>query len=147
MRTDASGRGSRRTTFESDERSTRRLRLARALLVFGMAASAGCRGRNLIGAGGDGGAAGGPGGSPDGGVTPAGDAMDAMAAPPDGSTPTADAATTERSAFGRAVCLLRTGQHDRAHEALVAYRDRFPRGRFSAEVARMLGTGAAENVP
>lgn len=56
-------------------------------------------------------------------------------------------ATAERAAFGRAVCLARVGQQARAREAFVAYRARFPRGRFSAEVARLLGESAGHQTP
>ena len=44
----------------------------------------------------------------------------------------------ERALYGRAVCLARIGEHDRARAALHAYRARFPEGRFAAEVARLL---------
>jgi len=58
-----------------------------------------------------------------------------------------DDATVERSTFGRAVCLARAGRPARAREALAAYRARFPRGRFSADVARMLGESGGGNSP
>jgi TolA-binding protein len=56
-------------------------------------------------------------------------------------------ATAERAVFGRGVCLARLGQHERAHDAFLAYRARFPRGRFSAEVARLLGESARDHAP
>jgi hypothetical protein len=45
----------------------------------------------------------------------------------------------ERGLYGRAICLGKLGQNDRAREDLVSYRARFPRGRFSTEVIRLLG--------
>jgi tetratricopeptide (TPR) repeat protein len=58
-----------------------------------------------------------------------------------------DDAAIERGTFGRAVCLARTGQPDGARKAFAAYRVRFPHGRFSAEVARLLGEGTNGGSP
>ena len=43
----------------------------------------------------------------------------------------------ERALFGEAVCLLRLGRDERAQRDLAAYRQRFPRGRFSSDVERL----------
>ena len=53
----------------------------------------------------------------------------------------------ERALYGRAVCLARIGEHDRARAALHAYRARFPEGRFAAEVARLLAGPASAPAP
>ena len=45
----------------------------------------------------------------------------------------------ERGLYGRAICLGKLGQNDRARADLVSYRARFPYGRFSTEVVRLLG--------
>jgi hypothetical protein len=44
----------------------------------------------------------------------------------------------ERALYGRAVCLGRLGQDDRARIDLLAYQRRFPSGRFTGEVQRLL---------
>jgi hypothetical protein len=48
----------------------------------------------------------------------------------------------ERALYGRAVCLGRLAQDERARADLLAYQKRFPTGRFAAEVQRLL-TGPA----
>ena len=48
----------------------------------------------------------------------------------------------ERALYGRAVCLGRLAQDERARIDLLAYQKRFPKGRFAAEVQRLL-TGPA----
>jgi hypothetical protein len=48
---------------------------------------------------------------------------------------------SERALYGRAVCLGRLRQDDRARADLEEYRRRFPRGHFAAEVERLLGPG------
>jgi hypothetical protein len=44
----------------------------------------------------------------------------------------------ERALYGRAVCLARLGQDERAGADLLAYQTRFPEGRFAREVQRLL---------
>jgi hypothetical protein len=44
----------------------------------------------------------------------------------------------ERALYGRAVCLGHLGQDENARMDLLAYRTRFPRGRFTVEVERLL---------
>jgi hypothetical protein len=44
----------------------------------------------------------------------------------------------ERALYGRAVCLARLGQDERARADLLAYQKRFPEGRFAREVQRLL---------
>ena len=44
----------------------------------------------------------------------------------------------ERALYGRAVCLGRLAQDDRARADLLAYQKRFPEGRFALEVKRLL---------
>jgi hypothetical protein len=53
----------------------------------------------------------------------------------------------ERALFGDAVCLLRLGQDQRAQRDLAAYRQKFPRGRFSSEVDRLQSGGAGPRRP
>jgi hypothetical protein len=48
------------------------------------------------------------------------------------------AAGDERALYGRAVCLGRLAQDERARVDLLAYRKRFPNGRFAGEVQRLL---------
>ncbi len=47
-------------------------------------------------------------------------------------------AASERALYGRAVCLGRLAEDDRARADLLAYERRFPNGRFAAEVRRLL---------
>jgi hypothetical protein len=44
----------------------------------------------------------------------------------------------ERALYGRAVCLGRLSQDERARADLLAYQRRFPSGRFAVEVRRLL---------
>jgi Tetratricopeptide repeat len=50
--------------------------------------------------------------------------------------------TLDRALYGRAVCLGHLGRDDRARADLEAYRNRYPSGRYAAEVSRLLA-GAA----
>ncbi len=52
-------------------------------------------------------------------------------------------AASERALYGRAVCLGRLAQDDRARADLLAYQRRFPNGRFATEVRRLLSGPAA----
>jgi hypothetical protein len=47
-------------------------------------------------------------------------------------------AASERALYGRAVCLGRLAEDDRARADLLAYERRFPNGRFATEVRRLL---------
>ena len=47
-------------------------------------------------------------------------------------------AASERALYGRAVCLGRLAEDDRARADLLTYQRRFPSGRFAAEVRRLL---------
>jgi TolA-binding protein len=47
-------------------------------------------------------------------------------------------ADLERALYGRAVCLGRLGRHEAARAALTSYAQRFPEGKYAAEVARLL---------
>ena len=51
-------------------------------------------------------------------------------------------AASERALYGRAVCLGRLAEDDRARADLLAYERRFPNGRFAAEVHRLLSEPA-----
>lgn len=53
----------------------------------------------------------------------------------------------ERLLYGRAICLERLGHSGPARAALVGYRERFPNGRFAAEVDRLLAAPAAAPGP
>jgi hypothetical protein len=56
-------------------------------------------------------------------------------------------AASERALYGRAVCLGRLGEDDRARADLLAYERRFPSGRFAPEVRRLLSDPAAAQRP
>ncbi len=49
----------------------------------------------------------------------------------------------ERALYGRAVCLGRLAQDERARVDLLAYQKRFPSGRFAGEVQRLLAGSIA----
>jgi hypothetical protein len=51
-------------------------------------------------------------------------------------------AASERALYGRAVCLGRLSEDDRARADLLAYERRFPNGRFASEVHRLLSDSA-----
>jgi len=51
-------------------------------------------------------------------------------------------AASERALYGRAVCLGRLAEDDRARADLLAYERRFPGGRFASEVRRLLSEPA-----
>jgi hypothetical protein len=51
-------------------------------------------------------------------------------------------AASERALYGRAVCLGRLAEEDRARADLLAYERRFPSGRFATEVRRLLSEPA-----
>ena len=51
-------------------------------------------------------------------------------------------AASERALYGRAVCLGRLAEDDRARADLLAYERRFPSGRFATEVRRLLSESA-----
>jgi hypothetical protein len=53
----------------------------------------------------------------------------------------------ERALYGRAVCLGRLAQDDRARADLLAYQKRFPEGRFALEVKRLLAGREAPSPP
>lgn len=53
----------------------------------------------------------------------------------------------ERALYGRAVCLGRVAQYERARADLVAYQKRFPQGRFAREVARLLAAEPPSSRP
>ena len=61
----------------------------------------------------------------------------------DGADATLAAAGDERALYGRAVCLGRLGEDERARADLLAYQRRFPDGRFAREVRRLLGKDAS----
>ncbi len=56
-------------------------------------------------------------------------------------------AASERALYGRAVCLGRLGEDDRARADLRAYERRFPNGRFATEVRRLLAEPAPAQRP
>ena len=56
-------------------------------------------------------------------------------------------AASERALYGRAVCLGRLSEDDRARADLLAYGRRFPHGRFAAEVRRLLSESAPAQRP
>ena len=56
-------------------------------------------------------------------------------------------AASERALYGRAVCLGRLAEDDRARTDLLAYERRFPHGRFAAEVHRLLSEPAPAEHP
>jgi len=56
-------------------------------------------------------------------------------------------AASERALYGRAVCLGRLAEDDRARADLLAYERRFPSGRFAAEVRRLLSEPASAARP
>jgi hypothetical protein len=53
----------------------------------------------------------------------------------------------ERALYGRAICLARLGDDARARSDLMAYRRRFPDGRFVSEAKRLLEGHALRNRP
>jgi hypothetical protein len=53
----------------------------------------------------------------------------------------------ERALYGRAVCLGRLGRADQARADLNAYRGRFPHGKHSAEVSRLLAGAGSDEAP
>ncbi|HEY7374594.1 MAG TPA: hypothetical protein VIF57_20695 [Polyangia bacterium] len=62
----------------------------------------------------------------------------------DGASGPLAAGGDERALYGRAICLGRLGQDERARADLLAYQRRFPAGRFASEVRRLLaGNGAS----
>ncbi|HXI58113.1 MAG TPA: hypothetical protein VNO55_18735 [Polyangia bacterium] len=64
------------------------------------------------------------------------------------ATPAAlPSAEGERALYGRAVSLGHLGRDDRARDDLAAYQQRFPAGKYSAEVARLLKGTAAQGRP
>ena len=56
-------------------------------------------------------------------------------------------AASERALYGRAVCLGRLAEDDRARADLLTYERRFPSGRFAAEVRRLLSGSAPARRP
>ena len=56
-------------------------------------------------------------------------------------------AASERALYGRAVCLGRLAEDDRARADLLAYERRFPSGRFATEVRRLLSEPAPARRP
>ena len=56
-------------------------------------------------------------------------------------------AASERALYGRAVCLGRLAEDDRARADLLAYERRFPNGRFAPEVRRLLSGPAPAQRP
>ena len=56
-------------------------------------------------------------------------------------------AASERALYGRAVCLGRLAEDDRARADLLAYERRFPDGRFATEVRRLLSEPAPAQRP
>jgi hypothetical protein len=56
-------------------------------------------------------------------------------------------AASERALYGRAVCLGRLAENDRARADLLAYERRFPSGRFAGEVRRLLSDPAPGRRP
>ena len=56
-------------------------------------------------------------------------------------------AASERALYGRAVCLGRLAEDDRARADLLAYEHRFPHGRFATEVRRLLSEPATAERP
>ncbi len=56
-------------------------------------------------------------------------------------------AASERALYGRAVCLGRLAEDDRARADLLTYERRFPTGRFAAEVRRLLSESAPARRP
>ena len=56
-------------------------------------------------------------------------------------------AASERALYGRAVCLGRLAEDDRARADLLAYQRRFPNGRFATEVRRLLSGPAPVQRP
>jgi hypothetical protein len=57
------------------------------------------------------------------------------------------AAASERTLYGRAVCLGRLAEDDRARADLLTYERRFPSGRFAPEVRRLLSESAPARRP
>jgi hypothetical protein len=53
----------------------------------------------------------------------------------------------ERALYGRAVCLARLGQFERARADLVLYQKWFPHGRFAVDVQRLLASPASAARP
>ncbi len=60
----------------------------------------------------------------------------------DGEKGSRTSAASERALYGRAVCLGRLAEDDRARADLLAYERQFPNGRFAAEVRRLLSEPA-----
>ena len=56
-------------------------------------------------------------------------------------------AASERALYGRAVCLGRLAEDDRARADLLAYEQRFPNGRFATEVRRLLSEPGSAQRP
>jgi hypothetical protein len=56
-------------------------------------------------------------------------------------------AASERALYGRAICLGRLAEDDRARADLLAYERRFPSGRFAGEVRRLLSGPAPAHRP
>jgi hypothetical protein len=64
------------------------------------------------------------------------------------TTPAAlPSADVERALYGRAVSLGHLGRDDRARDDLTAYQQRFPAGKYSAEVSRLLKGTSSQGRP